>query len=140
MMSLLLTVLFVVLMFLRVPVSMAIALATLPPLLILDRNLVLIPQFMLDGVASPALLAVPFFILAGNLFNTLGLSRRIWEFALTLVGHLRGGLGHVMVISNMIFAGISGSALADAAGLGVIGVPAMERNGHRRSYATALTL
>lgn len=140
MMSLLLTVLFVLFMFLRVPVSMAIALAVLPPLLILDRNLVLIPKYMLDGVASPALLAVPFFILAGNLFNVLGLSRRIWDFALALVGHLKGGLGHVMVISNMIFAGISGSALADAAGLGVIGIPAMERNGHRRSYATALTL
>ena len=140
MMSLLLTVLFVGLMFLRVPVSMAIGLAVLPPLLILDRNLVLIPKYMLDGVASPALLAVPFFILAGNLFNALGLSRRIWDFALALVGHLKGGLGHVMVISNMIFAGISGSALADAAGLGVIGIPAMERNGHRRSYATALTL
>ncbi|MBL8697081.1 MAG: TRAP transporter large permease [Alphaproteobacteria bacterium] len=140
MMSLLLTVLFVLFMFLRVPVSMAIALATLPPLLILDRNLVLIPQFMLDGVASAALLAVPFFILAGHLFNSLGLSRRIWDFALTLVGHLKGGLGHVMVISNMIFAGISGSALADAAGLGVIGIPAMERNRHSRAYATALTL
>lgn len=140
MMSLLLTVLFVLFMFLRVPVSMAIALSVLPPLLILDRNLVLIPKYMLDGVASPALLAVPFFILAGNLFNVLGLSRRIWDFALALVGHLKGGLGHVMVISNMIFAGISGSALADAAGLGVIGIPAMERNGHRRSYATALTL
>ena len=140
MMSLLLTVLFIGLMFLRVPVSMAIALSTLPPLLILDRNLILIPQLMVDGVSGQALLAVPFFILAGNLFNALGLSRRIWEFALAIVGHLRGGLGHVMVVANMIFAGISGSALADAAGLGVIGIPAMERNGHRRSYATALTL
>jgi tripartite ATP-independent transporter DctM subunit len=140
MMSLLLTVLFIGLMFLRVPVSMAIALSTLPPLLILDRNLILIPQLMLDGVSGQALLAVPFFILAGNLFNALGLSRRIWEFALAIVGHLRGGLGHVMVVANMIFAGISGSALADAAGLGVIGIPAMERNGHRRTYATALTL
>jgi tripartite ATP-independent transporter DctM subunit len=140
MMSLLLTVLFIGLMFLRVPVSMAIALSTLPPLLILDRNLILIPQLMLDGVSAQALLAVPFFILAGNLFNALGLSRRIWEFALAIVGHLKGGLGHVMVVANMIFAGISGSALADAAGLGVIGIPAMERNGHRRSYATALTL
>lgn len=139
-MSLLLTVLFILFMFLRVPVSMAIALAILPPLLIMDRNLVLVPKYILDGVASPALLAVPFFILAGHLFNSLGLSRQIWQFALTLVGHLKGGLGHVMVVSNMIFAGISGSALADAAGLGVIGIPAMERNGHRRSYATALTL
>ncbi len=140
MMSLLLTVLFVAFILLRVPMSMSVALATLPPLLILDRNLVLIPQFMLDGVTSQALLAVPFFILAGNVFNSMGLSRRIWDFALAIVGHLKGGLGHVMVVANMIFSGISGSALADAAGLGVIGIPAMERNGHRRAYATALTI
>jgi len=140
MMSLILTVGFVVLMFLRVPVSMAIALSTIPPLVLLDRNLIVIPQFMLEGMTSAPLLAVPFFILAGNLFNVMGLSRRIWDFAVSLVGHLRGGLGHVMVVSNMIFAGISGSALADAAGLGVIGIPAMERKGHSRAYATALTL
>src|SRR5687767_11009897 len=140
MMSLLLTVLFVALMCLRVPVAMAIGLASVIPLYLLDRDLVLIPQFMLEGMNSQALLAIPFFILGGNLFNVLGLSRRIWDFAEALVGHLRGGLGHVMVISNMIFAGISGSALADAAGLGVIGIPAMERKGHSRAYATALTL
>jgi C4-dicarboxylate transporter, DctM subunit len=140
MMSLILTAGFLLLMFLRVPVSMAIALSTIPPLLLLDRNLIVIPQFMLEGMTSAPLLAVPFFILAGNLFNTMGLSRRIWSFAESLVGHLRGGLGHVMVVSNMIFAGISGSALADAAGLGVIGIPAMERKGHSRAYATALTL
>src|SRR5437764_5795012 len=140
MMSLILTVGFVVLMFLRVPVSMAIALSTIPPLLLLDRNLIVIPQFMLEGMTSAPLLAVPFFILAGNLFNVMGLSRRIWDFAVSLVGHLRGGLGHVMVVANMIFAGISGSALADAAGLGVIGIRAMERKRHSPYYATALTL
>lgn len=140
MMSLILTVGFIVLMCLRVPVSMAIALSTLPPLLLLDRNLVVLPQFMLEGMNSAALLAVPFFILAGNLFNALGLSRRIWDFAQSVVGHLRGGLGHVNVLANMIFAGISGSALADAVALGTIGIPAMEKAGHRRAYATALTL
>ena len=140
MMSLILTVGFIGLMFLRVPVSMAIGLSTIPPLLLLDRNLIIIPQFMLEGMNNAPLLAVPFFLLAGNLFNVLGLSRRIWDFALSVVGHIRGGLGHVMVISNMVFAGISGSALADAVALGTIGIPAMERAGHRRSYATALAL
>jgi len=140
MMSLILTLGFVLLMCLRVPVSMAIGLSTLLPLVLLDRNLVVIPQFMMEGVSSQALLALPFFILAGNLFNACGLSRRIWDFADALVGHIRGGLGHVMVIANMIFAGISGSALADAAGLGVMGIPAMEKRGHTRAYATALTL
>jgi tripartite ATP-independent transporter DctM subunit len=86
------------------------------------------------------LLAVPFFILAGNIFNTMGLSKRIWDFALHLVGHYKGGMGHVMVVANMIFAGISGSALADAAGLGLIGIPAMEKQGYRRSFSTAIAL
>jgi tripartite ATP-independent transporter DctM subunit len=140
MLSLILTAGFVGLMALRVPVSMAIALSTLLPLVLLDRNLVLIPQYMLEGVHSQPLLAVPFFILAGNLFNTLGLSQRIWEFAVRLAGHWRGGLGHVNVLSSMIFAGISGSALADVAGLGLIEIPAMERYGYRRPFAAAITL
>jgi tripartite ATP-independent transporter DctM subunit len=140
MMSLLMTMSFIALMFLRVPVSMAIGLAALLPLALLNRNLIVIPQFMLQGMSSYTLLAVPFFILAGNLFNTLGLSRRIWDFAESLVGHIRGGLGHVMVLANMIFAGISGSALADAAGLGAMGIPAMMRRGYARAYSAALTL
>jgi tripartite ATP-independent transporter DctM subunit len=140
MMSLLLTGLFLLLLTLRVPVSMAIGLAVLPPLVLLDRNLAALPQFMIEGVHSSALLAVPFFILAGNLFTAMGLSRRIWAFAAALVGHWRGGLAHVMVVANMIFAGISGSALADAAGLGAIGIPEMEKHGFRRRFATAITL
>jgi C4-dicarboxylate transporter, DctM subunit len=140
MLSLILTLTFIGLMCLRVPVSFAIGLSTLIPLLIAGKSFVALPQYMQEGVHSVALLAVPFFILAGNLFNTLGLSRRIWDFARHLVGHWRGGMGHVMVVANMIFAGISGSALADAAGLGLIGIPAMEKMGYRRSFSTAITL
>ena len=140
MLSLLMIGIFVVLMFLRMPVSVAIGLSVLPPLVLLDRDLALVPQFMLKGVNSVALLAVPFFILAGNLFSTLGLSRRIWNFARAMVGHVRGGLAHVMVLASMIFSGISGSALADAAGLGAVGIPEMERAGYRRRFAAAVTL
>lgn len=140
MLSLLMVGIFVVLMFLRMPVSVAIGLSVLPPLVLLDRDLALVSQFMLKGVNSVALLAVPFFILAGNLFSTLGLSRRIWNFARAMVGHVRGGLAHVMVLASMIFSGISGSALADAAGLGAIGIPEMERAGYRRRFAAAVTL
>jgi tripartite ATP-independent transporter DctM subunit len=140
MLSLLMTGLFIALMLARVPVAIAIGLAALPPLLILDKDLAIIPQYMLDGVTSTPLLAVPLFILAGNLFGALGLSRRIWDFARHVVGHFRGGLGHVMVIANVIFAGISGSALADAAALGLIGIPEMERHGYRRRFAAAITL
>jgi tripartite ATP-independent transporter DctM subunit len=140
MLSLILTLTFIGLMCLRVPVSFAIGLSTIIPLLAAGKSFVAIPQYMQEGVHSIALLAVPFFILAGNLFNTLGLSRRIWDFARHLVGHWKGGMGHVMVVANMIFAGISGSALADAAGLGLIGIPAMEKMGYRRPFSTAITL
>lgn len=140
MLSLLLIGIFVLLLFLRMPVSIAIGLSTIPPLMLMDRDLALLPQFMLKGVNSVALLSVPFFILAGNLFSALGLGRRIWDFARTMVGHFRGGLAHVMVLSNMIFAGISGSALADAAGLGALGIPEMVRSGYRRKFAAAVTL
>jgi tripartite ATP-independent transporter DctM subunit len=139
MMSFLLTSTFIALMCLRVPIAMAIGLSCILPLVLMGRDLILIPQFILEGMNSHVLLAVPFFILGGNLFNALGLSRRIWDFARSLVGHIRGGLGHVMVVSAMIFSGISGSALADAAGLAVVGIPAMERHGYRRAYAAALT-
>ena len=133
--ALLMVVVFVVFLFLRMPVSIAIGLSTLPPLMLMDRDLAILPQFMLKGVNSVALLSVPFFILAGNLFSALGLATRIWTFARTMVGHFRGGLAHVMVLANMVFAGISGSALADAAGLGAIGIPEMERAGYRRKFA-----
>jgi tripartite ATP-independent transporter DctM subunit len=140
MLSVLMTVIFLVLLMLRVPISMAIGLSTLVPLTILGRNLIVMPQMMMQAVQSPALLAVPFFILAGSLFSVLGLSRRIWDFAQAAVGHVRGGLGHVMVVAVMIFSGISGSALADIAALGIIGIPQMERNGYRKRFAAAVTL
>src|SRR3954452_22169586 len=100
MLSLFMTATFMLLLLLRVPISMAIGLSTLLPLFILGKNLVVIPQLMNESVQGTALLAVPFFLLAGNLFSALGLSRRIWEFAQALVGHIRGGLGHVMVVAT----------------------------------------
>ena len=140
MISLVLTITFLGLMFLRVPVSFAIGLSTLISILLMGKDAVVIPQFMIQGVSNIPLLAVPFFILAGNMFDVLGLSRRIWDFAQHLVGHWRGGLGHVMVVAEMILSGISGSALADEAALGLIGIPTMEKAGYRRPYAAALTL
>src|SRR5215467_5344233 len=88
-----------------------------------------IPDFvvlhrMAGGIDSFPLLAVPFFILAGNLMNSAGITNRIYNFALALVGWLRGGLGHVNIVGSMIFAGMSGTAIADAAGLGTIEIKA----------------
>ena len=95
MISLLLTVSFIGLMMLRVPVSYAIGLSTLISVVFMGKDLVVLPQYMIQGVTSVPLLAIPFFIIAGNLFDSMGLSRRIWDFAHHLVGHWRGGLGHV---------------------------------------------
>ena len=138
--SLVLTASFIGLMILRVPVSFAIGLSTLISILYIGKDTVAIPQYMIQGVTSVPLLAVPFFIFAGNLFDSMGLSRRIWDFAQHLVGHWKGGLGHVLTIAEMILSGISGSALADEAALALIAIPTMERLGYRRRFAAALTL
>ena len=85
---------------------------------------------MVSGIDSFPLLAVPFFILAGNLMNNAGITNRIYNFALALVGWLKGGLGHVNVLGSVIFAGMSGTAIADAAGLGTIEIKAMKDHGY----------
>jgi tripartite ATP-independent transporter DctM subunit len=92
-----------------------------------------------NGIDSFPLLAVPFFILAGELMNSGGITTRIVAFSQTLVGHVRGGLAQVNILSSMLFAGISGSAVADASAIGKMMVPAMEANGYKRSFAAAVT-
>jgi tripartite ATP-independent transporter DctM subunit len=92
-----------------------------------------------NGIDSFPLLAVPFFILAGELMNSGGITARIVRFSQSLVGHVRGGLAQVNIMSSMLFAGISGSAVADASAIGKMLVPAMEANGYRRSFAAAVT-
>jgi tripartite ATP-independent transporter DctM subunit len=92
-----------------------------------------------NGIDSFPLLAVPFFILAGELMNSGGITERIVRFSQSLVGHVRGGLAHVNILSSMLFAGISGSAVADASAIGKMMVPAMEANGYKRSFAAAVT-
>ncbi|MCF3936001.1 TRAP transporter large permease [Acuticoccus sp. M5D2P5] len=94
---------------------------------------------MINGVDSFPLLAVPFFILAGNLMNTAGITERIFEFAKALVGWMRGGLGHVNVGASVIFAGMSGAAVADAGGLGAIEIKAMRDAGYDPGFSVGVT-
>ena len=94
---------------------------------------------MVGGVDSFPLLAVPFFILAGNLMNSAGITNRIYNFALALVGWLKGGLGHVNVVGSVIFAGMSGTAIADAGGLGTIEIKAMQDHGYPTEFAVGIT-
>ena len=94
---------------------------------------------MVSGIDSFPLLAVPFFILAGNLMNNAGITNRIYNYALALVGWLKGGLGHVNVVGSVIFAGMSGTAIADAAGLGTIEIKAMTDHGYSKEFAVGVT-
>lgn len=102
-----------------------------PPMVVAHR--------MINGVDSFPLLAVPFFILAGNLMNTAGITERIFNFALALVGWMRGGLGHVNVGASVIFAGMSGAAVADAGGLGAIEIKAMRDAKYDVGFAVGVT-
>jgi tripartite ATP-independent transporter DctM subunit len=101
--------------------------------------LTMVAQRMYASTTSFTLLAIPFFILAGNLMNTGGITERIFRFARALVGHIWGGLGQVNVIASMIFSGMSGAAVADAAGLGVIEMKAMRDNGYDYRFSAAIT-
>lgn len=100
---------------------------------------VVIVHRIINGVDSFPLLAIPFFVLAGNLMNTAGITNRIFDFAMALVGWLRGGLGHVNVTASIIFAGMSGTAVADAGGLGTIEIKAMRDRGYATDFALGIT-
>jgi C4-dicarboxylate transporter, DctM subunit len=129
-----------VLILLDLPVAVAMGITAVVFFVGLGQGsfLAMVPQRMYYGTTGFTLLAVPFFILAGNLMNTGGITSRIFDFARALVGHIPGGLGHVSVVSSMIFSGMSGSAVADAAGLGQIQQKAMVDNGYRPAIAAAI--
>ncbi len=133
---------FLLLILLRVPISIAIGASTLLTFLTSDFSnaLQIIPQQMLEGVNKASLTAVPFFIMAGNLMNVTGVTERIFNFANALVGHLKAGLAQVNILSSMIFAGISGAAVADCAGLGAIEIKAMRERGYRGDFSAAVTV
>ncbi|MBO6755004.1 MAG: TRAP transporter large permease [Roseibium sp.] len=137
-----LTVLFLtffVLLLINMPIAFALGIATLTTLLVDDTlpiNSIVTRAFV--GVDSFTLLAIPFFIIAGELMNACGITERIVAFARSLVGHIRGGLAHVSIVSSMFFAGISGSATADASALGSMIIPAMKKNGFDADYAVAV--
>jgi tripartite ATP-independent transporter DctM subunit len=131
---------FLAMMTTGVPVAIAMAGSALVYILLSgDVPSFVVVHRMVSGIDSFPLLAVPFFILAGNLMNNAGITNRIYDFALALVGWLRGGLGHVNIIGSVIFAGMSGTAIADAAGLGTIEIKAMQDKGYDTGFAVGVT-
>jgi len=129
----------VILVILNAPISVAIAVASLFYLMVEKIPLAIVPQQMIQIVNSFPFLAFPTFMLVGLLMNAGGTSKRIFDFAESLVGHLRGGLAHVNVFASLIFSGMSGSAIADAGGLGAIEIKAMTERGYDREFAVAIT-
>jgi tripartite ATP-independent transporter DctM subunit len=138
--ALLLFGLFAALVVLRVPVAFALGLACLP-VFFLDERLtpILMLGEMTKAYNSFILLAVPFYVLAANLMNAAGITERLIDLARCLVGQFRGGLAYINVVVSMIFAGISGSSTADAAGEGSLIIPAMRKQGYDASFAVAIT-
>ncbi|WP_186420379.1 TRAP transporter large permease [Bosea sp. CS1GBMeth4] len=131
---------FLGLMVLGVPVAVAMAVASLAFILATGTVPdVIMAQRMIAGVESFPLLAVPFFILAGNLMNIAGVTGRIYSFAVALVGWMRGGLAQVNIIGSVIFSGMSGTAIADAAGIGTIEIKAMKDHGYSTEVAVGVT-
>jgi TRAP-type C4-dicarboxylate transport system permease large subunit len=136
----LLIISFLVLMVVGIPVAISMAVASLLYLLFYDvAPDVILAQRMIAGVESFPLLAVPFFILAGNLMNIAGVTGRIYSFAVSLVGWMKGGLAQVNIIGSVIFSGMSGTALADAAGIGTIEIKAMKDHGYPVEAAVGVT-
>ncbi len=131
---------FLGLMVLGVPVAISMAVASLAFILASGTVPdVILAQRMIAGVESFPLLAVPFFILAGNLMNIAGVTGRIYSFAVALVGWMRGGLAQVNIIGSVIFSGMSGTAIADAAGIGTIEIKAMKDHGYSTEVAVGVT-
>lgn len=136
-----LIILFIILIFFRFPIALAIGLACAGTIAFFsDIPIIVMVQRMVIGIDSFVLLAIPLFILTGNLMNAGGITDRLFFFARGLVGHVRGGLGQANIIASMIFSGMSGSAVADAGGLGIIEIKAMTDQGYPKEFSGAITI
>ncbi len=130
-----------VLALIGVPLVFAILAAATIALLVTRPTIPLevVTQTFVGGIDNSVLLAIVFFFLAGELMNSGGITRRIVDLAANLVGHIRGGLGHVNVVSSVLFSGVSGSAIADTAAVGTVMIPSMVRRGYPPAFAAAVT-
>ena len=135
----LIIVVFVLLLILGVPISISIGASAIAGCLYLGYDLVIIGQQMVNGIDSFLLIAIPLFIMAGNLMNAGKITGKIFDTAKELVGWIPGGLGHANVVASVVFAGMSGSAVADAGGLGTIEMEAMTSNGYDKDFSGAIT-
>jgi len=125
---------------LGMPIALGIGVSSLAYLLFKGGiPLQLAPQMLANGLDSYNVIAIPFFILAAQIMNAGGVTDKLMKFASAAVGHFKGGLAHVNILTSMLFAGMSGSAVADSAGLGKILIPAMKEKGYGADYSAAVT-
>lgn len=131
---------FILTILLGVPVAFCLGVSALAFLLITGReSLLIIPTLMFSGIDSFPLMAIPFFIMAGDLAERSGVLPNLVNFAKSLVGHLRAGLAHVSIVTEMLLSGVTGTAVGDAAAIGSIFIPSMIREGYDRKFAAVLT-
>jgi C4-dicarboxylate transporter DctM subunit len=130
----------ILLILIGLPIAFAMGLTAVIFFVVLGETSVLcmLPARMYSSTTSFTLLAIPFFILTGNLMNSGGITQRLFRFAQNSVGHLKGGLGHVVVVSAMIFAGMTGAAVAEAAAIGTVGIEGMAKRGFDRKFCAAI--
>lgn len=128
----------ILLLMMGVPIVFVLGIVSLLFSLLQGVDLIVFPQRMFVGVNRSVFLCIPFFILAGNLMNSGGITRRLVEFAMAIVSWIRGGLAMVCIVASMIFAGITGSAQADAAAIGSVLIPAMDKEKYDHDFAAAV--
>jgi tripartite ATP-independent transporter DctM subunit len=131
--------LFIAFILINIPISLSMGLASAIGLTIMGISGCVLPQKMVAGIQSWVLLAVPFYIFAAQIMNFGGIAERLFKFANELVGWIKGGMAHANVLASMIFAGISGAAVADASGLGLVEIKVMTEAGYDKRFAVGVT-
>lgn len=138
--SLILIGAFFLLITLRTPVALSLGLSAVFAALYMEVPLIVIAQKMVDGINKFSLISIPFFILAGEIMSSGGISDRLIDFANVFVGRLRGGLAQVNIVASMFFGGINGSSTADVSSIGSVMIPMMEKNGYDKDYSVNVTI
>lgn len=133
-------VVFMAMLLLGAPISFSLGLGTMAACTVGGYSLSSLPLLITNGASSYTLVAIPYFVLLGNLMNTAGITDRIFDWAEAAVGHIKGGLAHANVLASVVFAGVSGTSTADAAGLGMVEINAMTKKGYPVDFTTAITM
>jgi tripartite ATP-independent transporter DctM subunit len=131
---------FLLMLFIRIPIAFSLGLSTMITALYLDLSPMVVVQQMVSGINSFSLMAIPFFIIAGEIMGKGGISDRLIKFSNVIIGWMRGGLAMVNILASMFFGGISGSSVADVSSIGSIMIPMMEQKGYDKDYSINVTI